>query len=325
MDLRRGRRLLRLLLFLCMALIPLFSLGGTRAGGSESEGGGGRAKPAGKFFRILDASSGKVLSVSDAEFLPAAVASEMSPEAPAEALKAQAVAAYTYYSRLRSLAGGQGDSDFSADTAAASVYQTEEQLRRRWGDSYEKYMAAVRDAAEAVAGQTLTCGGETADTTYFAISSGRTENSQDVWGGSLPYLVSVASPQDAFAAGYQTEAAFSESDFQNRILSAAPDAKFSGEPASWLGEADRSAAGTVKTISVGGAVLTGAQMRQAFGLRSANFTAVFADSRFTFTVRGYGHGVGMSQAGAEAMAREGAGYREILSWYYPGTELSGGT
>lgn len=321
MNLRRGKRLLRLLLLACMVLIPLFSLGGT---GSRESGSSGRAAPAGKYFRIMDTSSGTVLRVGDEEFLPAAVASEMSPEAPAEALKAQAVAAYTYYSRLRSLAAGRGDSDFSADTASASVYQTEEQLRGRWGDSYEKYMSAVRDAAQAVAGQTLTCGGELADTTYFAISSGRTENAQDVWGGSLPYLVSVASPQDAFAGGYQTQAVFSESDFRSRVLSAAPEADFSGDPASWVGEADRSAAGTVKTIAAGGAVLTGAQMRTAFGLRSANFTITRADSAFTFTVLGFGHGVGMSQAGAEAMAREGTDYRGILAWYYPGTELSGG-
>lgn len=321
MDNRRGMRLLRLLFLLAMALVPLLALGG-KAEGSEKIGVENQAASSGKSFRIMDTSSGKVLTVSDEDFLPSAIASEMSPEAPAEALKAQAVAAYTYYSRLRELAGGAGESDFSADTAAGNIYQTEEQLKTRWGDSYDDYYAKVLTAAKAVAGQTLTYDGKPADTTYFAISAGCTENSQDVWGGQLPYLVSVASPQDAFAAGYRTEVVFSVDDFKSRILSAASEAKLDGSEDTWLGAVDRSAAGTVRTAVVGGATLTGTQLRQAFGLRSANFTVSLENGQFRFTVLGYGHGVGMSQTGAEAMARDGADYRDILAWYYPGTVLS---
>ena len=324
MNVKRGMRLLQLLFFLAMVLIPLLALGkaAPSPGGASKTPAAHRPAENGKQFRVMDSSSGKVMNVNDGEFLIATVATEMSPGAPAEALKAQAVAAYTYYSRLRKLTGGKGKSDFSADPLNASVYMTDEQMRKRWRNSYDKYYAAVSDAANAVFGQTLTYGGDLADTTYFAISSGCTESAEDVWGGKYPYLISVASPEDRFAGGYQTSAGFSESDFRSRILSAAPKAKLDGGAESWVGALTRSAAGAVKTAAVGGVSLTGAQIRQAFGLRSADFTVSHESGKFVFTVRGYGHGVGMSQTGAEAMARGGSNYRDILSWYYPGTVLS---
>jgi stage II sporulation protein D len=324
MNVKRGARLLRLLLLLAMVLIPLLAFGGQAklsANGTKTPAVQ-RLTKSGKQFRILDTSSGKVLNVNDGDFLTATVATEMSPDAPSEALKAQAVAAYTYYSRLRKLASGKGNSDFSADTANATVYMTDEQMKKRWGSSYSKYYAAVSSAADAVFGQTLTYGGELADTTYFAISSGCTENSEDVWGGKYPYLISVASPNDMFASGYLTSASFAENDFRSRILSVAPKAKLEGDAGSWIGTVSRSQAGTVKTAVIGGETLTGGKIRQAFGLRSANFTVSHESGKFLFMVHGYGHDVGMSQTGAEAMAREGASYKEILTWYYPGTVLT---
>ena len=174
---------------------------------------------------------------------------------------------------------------------------------------------------DCIAGQTLQSDGELIDATYFAISSGKTESSEDVWGGKLDYLVPVASPGDLFASGYQTTASFSAEEFRTAIQEKAPDADFSGDPSTWVGEAACTNSGSVKQITIGGQPVDGDDVRSAFGLRSSNFTLACADSIFTFTVRGYGHGVGMSQTGAQFMAQQGSDYQEILAWYYPNTTL----
>ncbi len=320
MTSKKSALFLGLMLLLAMLLIPLVSL----CGGPPSGSGSGAIPPpvSGNTFRIRDTSTGQVLTVSDGDFLRGAVAAEMSPEAPAEALKAQAVAAYTYYSRIRGLKRAQGgNSDFDACPSLWSVYVTDGEMEKRWGSSYEKYSDALSAAAKAVSGQVLEYGGQPIDATYFAISGGSTEDASDVWGSKCPYLVSVASPWDAYAGGYQTAASFPDADFRAAVLKAAPKAAFSGDAKDWVGAVNHSAAGSVKTMAVGGQTLTGSQIRSAFGLRSADFTVTHADGKFNFTVRGYGHGVGMSQTGAEYMARQGTGYRDILSWYYPGTKL----
>lgn len=103
---------------------------------------------------------------------------------------------------------------------------TDSEMKKRWGDSYQKYSGALDAAAKAVSGQVLQYGGQLIDATYFAISAGSTEDAADVWGSKCPYLVSVASPWDAFAGGCQTSASFSESDFRARVQKAAPKASF---------------------------------------------------------------------------------------------------
>jgi stage II sporulation protein D len=267
-----------------------------------------------------------MLTVDDETFVRGTVATEMSPEAPQEALKAQAVAARTYYGRLREnhrrSPGSANSADFTVDTANRNIYMTVDDMKKHWGGKYDQYYKSICSACDAVSGQVLRSGGKLIDATYFAISGGSTEDAADVWGSKCPYLVSVASPWDAFAGGYQTSASFSADDFKAKILKTAPKADLSGAAQSWVGASDRSPAGTVKNIKIGGQVLTGSQVRTAFGLRSADFTVTFKNGSFTFDVKGYGHGVGLSQVGAEAMAREGAGYKQILSWYYPNTTLT---
>ena len=328
MTSKKGALFLCLMLLLTMILIPLVSLGGgSPAGGS---GGNGSSKDIGpppsasdRQFRIRDTATGKILIVADADFVRGTVACEMSPDAPPEALKAQAVAAYTYYSRIREMKRKQGgSSDFDATPSNWNIYVNDDEMKKRWGSSYQKYSDALKAASNAVTGQVLDYSGSLIDATYFATSGGSTEDAADVWGSKCPYLISVASPWDAYAGGYQTTAAFSDDDFRSRIQKVMQGANFSGDAGGWVGSADRSSAGTVKTVSIGGKAVTGSQVRQAFDLRSADFTIAHADGKFTFTVKGYGHGVGMSQTGAEGMAKQGAGYKEILAWYYPGTKIA---
>ncbi len=327
MSSKKGKVLLCLLLFLAMFLIPLIALGGSASGkqGGKSSSRSEIAKNSSGQFHILDTSVNSVLTVDDRTFLYGAVAAEMSPLAEQEALKAQAVAAYTYYSRLRengktASSAGKGY-DFSVNTKNWQIYVPESERKARWGGNFDNYDTKLRSAVDGVYGQVLCSGGNLIDATYFAISSGNTEASEDVWGSKCSYLVSVASPLDKFAGGYQTAASFSEQDAKSRIQKIAPNVNLDGPASGWFGKAVCSSAGGVKTIQIGGQAVDGASVRSAFGLRSANFTVAYSQSGFTFTVKGYGHGVGMSQAGAQAMAAEGSSYRDILTWYYPTAAL----
>lgn len=334
MSVKRGNILLGSMLFLAMFLIPLLSLGGQSSPksnlNSESHMQPQNSSPpitGGSQFRIKDSSTGKIMTVDDRTFLCGTVASEMSPLAPTEALKAQAVASYTYYSRIRqnerkSPTASLGGADFAADPQNWNIYITKEEMQKRWGNNYDKYSQLINAAANSVSSQVLKYNGQLIDATYFAISSGNTEDAQDVWGSKCPYLISVASPYDVFAGGYETTMTFSEAEMKSKILAINSKANLSNSASDWIGKIDRSNAGGVKTIVIGGQTLTGSQIRTGFGLRSSDFTIFYADGKFTFTVKGYGHGVGMSQTGAEAMAKQGSNYKQILAWYYPTTTLT---
>ena len=259
----KGTTILCLLLFLAMLCIPFLAIGANLSGSLPDSprvtDSGPPAELEKASFRIRDESTNEILTVGDRDFLYGAIVTEMAPSAEPEALKAQAVAAYTYYSRQRALAREQNaDSDFSADPQNWKVYVSKEQMQERWGESFQGYYDKLTEVIDCIAGQTLQSDGELIDATYFAISSGKTESSEDVW---------------------------------------------------------------VKQITIGGQPVDGDDVRSAFGLRSSNFTLACADSIFTFTVRGYGHGVGMSQTGAQFMAQQGSDYQEILAWYYPNTTL----
>ncbi len=276
-------------------------------------------------FRILDESTGEILTVTNLDFLPGAIAVEMPLTYPEEALKAQAVASYTYYSRLRQqnrTSESPADADFSADPANWKAYVTPEQMEARWGSQFDKYYQKLESIAESVAGEALYYQGELALCAYHAISSGKTEASADIWGGACDYLVAVDSPGDPSADGYLSTVSVTPEQVTAAAAQKWPDADLSGSPESWFTEIQRTPSGTVETVLLGGIPARGADIRTAFGLRSANFDIAFQDNAFLFTVRGYGHGVGMSQTGAACLAAQGLSYAEILAWYYPGTVLS---
>jgi len=338
----KGKAILSLLLFLIMFSVPFLSMGATvpdktsksssksSQPSSSTTSNRNNAAPTVQStsqFKILDTKSGKIVTADDRSFLYGAIATEMSPDAQPEALKAQGVAAYTYYSRLREQQKINPNStlngaDFSADTQGWQIFVTKEQMKTRWGNQFDAYYNKLTPVVNAIFGQVLKSEGDLADTTYYAISSGNTETAEDIWGGKRSYLVSVASPGDIFASGYETTVTMTADQFKTAALKSAPKANLAGDASSWVGEIKRTASGSVKTIIIGGTSITGNDARNAFGLRSANFVVTFANGNFIFVVKGYGHGVGMSQVGAEYMAAQGSTYQQILTWYYPTTTLT---
>lgn len=273
-------------------------------------------------FKLLDKSSGNVLEVDDKEFLYGAVVCEMLPSFEIEALKAQAVAAYTYFCRERNAIRKNPreelkGADFEVDIDNWKYYTTKEKMISRWGDNFETYYDKITKAVDSVAGEIIKAeDGEPILAAYHAISSGNTERSADVFGGDVYYLDAVASPGDLFAPNYQTKVEMSIDEFKNTLISNWQDIELGDDPSQWVGGIERTKSGMVKNVSIGNKVLTGSEIRSAFSLRSADFEISISEDKFIFTVKGYGHGVGMSQYGAEYMAKQGASYSEILNWYY---------
>ena len=271
-------------------------------------------------FPVEDQSAGKVVQLSRREYVLGAVAAEMPVSWPDEALKAQAVAAHTYALYCRDHAALQSGAWLTVDPARRQGCLTEPVLRSYWGTAYEQNYARLSALVDEVLNDLLFYDNAPACTSYFAISNGRTEASENVWGTALPYLIPVDSGTDLSADNYQYTAVFSAAQVQQAFSSLGITADLAA-PESWFGPAEQTSSGYTKSFTVCGQTVSGTALRQALGLRSTCFTVQYQSGNFSFTTRGYGHGVGLSQWGAKAMAEQDADYADILAHYYPGTQL----
>ncbi|MBR1455784.1 MAG: stage II sporulation protein D [Oscillospiraceae bacterium] len=274
--------------------------------------------PAGRRIRVLIGERAVEMELED--YLQGVVAAEMPASFEPEALKAQAVAARTY-ALYCAAAGKHGEADVCTDPGCCQAWQDEAALREKWGADYERNCEKLRQAAAETAGAYLSYEGRPVFAAFHASSAGATEDCGRVW-SPLPYLVSVPSPESAETVpGYVSELACAPLDLRDVLLSACPEADFTGPPESWIGPLTRDGSGRVESLELGGVVFSGVRLRSLFSLRSTAFTLAYTDGYFVFTVTGHGHGVGMSQYGAEVMAAQGADYAQILAHYYPGTVL----
>ena len=268
---------------------------------------------------ILDASAGVLYTFAERDFLIYTVAAEMPVSYGAEALKAQAVATYTYYQREKQVNAGKTELQGAHSTQAPDAFPqgySPEDLQQKWGNDYEKHLTAVAAAVDAVAGQYLAYDNQPILAVYHASNGGRTETAGIVWGQDHPYLQAVVSTADAARASETITV--SNADF----AAAFSDVDLTGEASGWVSpDVTVTDSGTVTAITIGGKVFTGGEVRKRLSLRSACFTVTRTEDGFTFTTRGYGHGVGMSQVGAGGMAQQGFSYKEILAHYYPDTTL----
>ena len=281
---------------------------------------------AGEPFRVLNVRTGAVETVSLRDYLIGTVAAEMPASFAPEALKAQAVAAHTYAVRTAAQNRQRNDpalmgADFSNDPAVYQAFYSPEELRGLLGEAYEGRYGKIAAAVDAVAGEILCADGEPIAAAYHAISPGRTESAAELWGTALPYLVGTDSPGDRAAPEYETVTRLSPDTVRKALTALHPSLILPENPADWFCTAKTAAGGTVLSVQIGNEPWTGQAVREALGLRSACFTAEYTDGVLVFTVRGHGHGVGMSQYGANAMAEAGSSYREILAHYYPETEI----
>ena len=240
----------------------------------------------------------KVKTMELEKYLQGVLAAEMSEGFHIEALKAQAVAARTYTVNKINANVHKGGADICTDSAHCQAYS----------ENYDKN-GKIQKAVKETKGEIATYGGVPISAVFHSASCGFTENSLDVWGGELPYLKSVES-DDSLCPDYITQVNFKKEE----LLSLLGIDEFS-----W--EITRSESGRVKEIVLGGCTFKGTEIRNRLNLRSTCFYIEERKENIIFTVKGYGHGVGMSQWGAEAMAREGKNYKKILKHYYKGIKI----
>ncbi|MGN0985702.1 MAG: stage II sporulation protein D [Candidatus Enterenecus sp.] len=268
---------------------------------------------------------GQVEALTMDEYLWRVVAAEMPASFEPEALKAQAVCARTYCLWKMSAGRHSGEgADVCDDSACCQAYTTREEAAERWGDAAETYAAKIAAAVADTDGQVLTYEGEPIQAAFFSSSTAATEDAAEVWGSSLPYLVSVDSPEGDEVPNYRSTVTLTAEELKELVMAAYPGADLSGDPSGWITDTSYTASGRVAEMDVGGITLSGGGARALFSLRSACFTVEEAEGVFTFSVIGYGHGVGMSQYGANAMAKEGSTWQEIVTHYYTGVEIQTG-
>ena len=264
-----------------------------------------------------------LLEMTMAEYLPMALAGEMPAAFEPEALKAQAVALRSYALHYRDAPkSAHPEADVCASSACCAAMLDEDACAEAWGSSAESYRTKLAAAVSATDGQYLTENDVAILAMFHSSSLGATESGEALM-TDRPYLQSVSSPEtEGEVRNLVSRVEVSAEDFSKTVLRSFPAAVLpEGSPGLWLGEAVPSAGGRVGSIRIGGQDISGLAMRQLFSLRSTDFSLEWTGESFLFTVEGYGHGLGMSQYGANAMAKSGAAYNEILAHYYPGAEL----
>ena len=267
--------------------------------------------------KLLNTKSGETTELSVHDYLFGVVAAEISLSSEPETVKAQAVASYTYLLYKKGKNSGQ-NYDITDDSSVDQAYLSLDAVKEKWGDNATAYEQKLNECLSAVEGLYICYDNAPIFAAYHAISSGKTESCESVWGNKLPYLVETESLGDLLSPNYLSEKKITAEEFKTAFgaLCTLPD-----NANDYIGEITRSASGGVKTIKVGDKVFSGGDFRKILSLRSANFDVNFTDATFNFTVRGYGHGVGLSQNGAEYMAKQGNTYTEILAWYYKNCSL----
>ena len=248
------------------------------------------------------------------EYLTGVLLAEMPASFEQEAKKAQAVVARTYTIRAFEGASKHDSAAVCMESSCCQGYISAEDYLAKGGT--QEAVDAARDAVAQTGDYVLTYNGNLIEATYFSCSGGSTEDAVAVWGTDVPYLKATSSPGEESAAHYTDTVTFTAEEFASALA-----LDLQGDPEGWLGPVTYTAGGGVDTMLIGGISFEGTALRKILDLRSTAFTMTAGEDSITITTRGYGHRVGMSQYGADAMAAQGSGFDEILAHYYQGTSL----
>lgn len=268
-----------------------------------------------KLTMYLRDAEGSIKPMDMDTYLVGVILAELPASFEDEAKMAQAVVARTFALKAVRTGGKHKDGSVCADSGCCQAYTTVEAYYERGGK--DESVRSAENAVRATSGLVLTYEDDLIEATYFSCSGGSTEDAIAVWGTDFPYLRARSSPGEEGATHYTDTETFTLKEF-NAALGTSLD----GDPEKWFGMTTYTAGGGVATMQIGGKTYEGTQLRSLLGLRSTAFTVIANETSVSITTKGYGHRVGMSQYGADAMAVSGSSYREILAYYYPGTELT---
>lgn len=259
-------------------------------------------------YVTIKRSNGSLEKYELEEYVIGVVGAEMPAAFHNEALKAQAIIARTY--ALKALETGKE----LTDNSSTQNFKTVEQLKKTWGSSFNTYYNKIKNAVNSTKGMYLAYSGEIIEAMYHSTSNGQTENAEYVWGNAFPYLVSVESPYDTGNSTFKSTKFISYNELSQKF-------GFEINENTEIDILSKTAGNRILSIKINGQEFTGVNIRNLLGLKSADFEIEKNDQGITFTTKGFGHGVGLSQYGANGMAKNGSNYKDILLHYYNGVKL----
>ena len=291
-------------IFLVITLIPLSSF--LFRGDTQS------------YFTVFDSAKNKEVRLTEWEYVIGALASEMPPTFHKEALKAQAVAIFTNALRNKT---AKSEYDAFVNTEKNEGYIDSKTLKEMWGSKYEVYYEKMCSAVDATLSLVISHDGKLITAAYHALSSGKTESAENVWGQKVSYLVSVDSEGDTFCSEHTSKKTISVEKIRSIFEEKYPEIFLPVDDKLIFTDFVYSDSESVLSVTVGNIKLSGQKIRELFSLRSAAFTTSLDKENFIFSCNGYGHGVGLSQYGADFLARQGSDFKQILCHYYKNCDV----
>lgn len=279
-----------------------------------------------RFYIIQDHNTMENMTLTPSEYIRGVVAAEIPISFHEEAIKAQVIAAHTYAIRqigieIKNPTPELNGAYLSTDYKKYQAYISDDELKEKWGDSFDENYKKLTKCVDSVIDKVIAYNNEPIVAAFHGISGGQTENSKNVWGQELPYLVPANSDGDELSPSFKQTLILTESEVGHLLKEKFPEILLDEDRNKWFNILTTSESNNILEIQVGSVKTSGNVIRAILNLRSANFTVSFEDGLFTFTTLGYGHGVGMSQYGSDFMARQGKNYSEILTHYYNGVEI----
>ncbi len=278
-----------------------------------------------KTIKLYHVKTSQTEELSLDDYLYGVVSSEMPASFEKEALKAQAIVArtYTIYQITKSK-GKHGDADICDDYKCCQAWISKEDRLAKWSENEaEANWNKIVEAVDSTQGKIITYNGSPIDAFFHSNSGGITETASNVWGGdNFPYLQSVQTSGEDGYTQYSSEVEFSQSEFIDKIKTKHPDFEIDFNDNSCVQILEYTESGRIRTIKFGNIQIAGTEARTLLGLKSTNFSFEIVDGKIKFKVLGYGHGVGMSQTGADSMAKAGSSAEEIIKHFYSGVEIS---
>ncbi len=256
------------------------------------------------YFSVKRTNKNIIEKISEKDYIIGCISGEIPTTYNKEAIKAQAVASYTFACRKRE--NSKNEYDITDDYTIDQCFFDKNEQKEKWGNQYESKIKIIQKAVDEVFGEYLEYDGKYALTVYHAISPGKTNTSKEVWGSEISYLTTVDSSCDRLSENYKNVITISNAEFKEKI-------KTDESP-----KLEKTDNGRVEKLIFKKTTILGTDFAKLFNLKSCNFDISKAKGNFVITTYGYGHGVGMSQNGANCMAENGSNYAEILKHYYPG-------
>lgn len=275
-------------------------------------------------IKLLHSGSGQIEELLIDEYLYGVVSSEMPANYEAEALKAQAIVARTYtIYQIMNNSGKHPGADICDNSSCCQAWISKDERLSKWApEEAESNWNKIVDAVNSTSGKIITYQNKPINAFFHSNSGGKTESSLNIWGGiDYPYLKSVETAGEEGYTQYSSEAKFTKEELLNKLKEKYEDCEIDYSQENCIQILEYTTSGRVKTIKFGNKEIAGTEARTILGLRSTNFTFTISGDEIIFSVIGYGHGVGMSQTGADALAKSGSNCEEIIKHFYTDVEI----